>query len=248
MVLRSRLLLSAGFAHGFSTRAGGVSTGPFASLNLGRSVGDDPGAVDENLRRFHAAAGLEGRALFVVSQVHGATVRQVGRADDPAAVAFEEADAMVAWDSAVAVGIRTADCFPVLVGDPGTGRVAAIHAGWRGVARGVVARALEVLAPGAGTVAALGPGIGACCFEVGPDVAAQIAAATPPVDDLVVAGRGLRIDLRAAIRAQLRASGVTILEDVGTCTVCDRTRFFSFRRDGKRSGRMLAAIATPRAA
>ncbi|MBI2897141.1 MAG: peptidoglycan editing factor PgeF [Deltaproteobacteria bacterium] len=244
MVLRSRLLAAAGFAHGFSTRTGGVSVGPFASLNLGRSVGDDAEAVDENLRRFKAAANLDRARLYDVCQVHGASVRRVLGVEDPATVADEMADALVAAAPAVAVGIRTADCFPVLVADPGTGRALAIHAGWRGVVRGIVPCGLEALAPGPGAIAAIGPGIGPCCFEVGADVAAEISSAT--TDDVVVPGSRLRIDLRRAIRAQLTASGVTNVEDVGTCTFCDRDAFFSFRRDGKRSGRMLSAIAAPR--
>lgn len=245
MLLRSESLAAAGFAHGFSTRQGGVSTGPFASLNLGRSVGDELAAVEENLRRFARTAGLDGDALYAVSQVHGADVRAVQRSDDPAALRAVEADGLVAGERGVAVSVRTADCLPVLLADPTTGRVAALHAGWRGVVRGIVPAGVAALGPAPGVLAAVGPGIGPCCFEVGPDVAETIAASAPGAA-VVVAGRDgarPRVDLRAAVRAQLRAAGVERVDDVAACTMCDAERFFSFRRDGKRSGRMLAAIA-----
>lgn len=242
MLLRSQRLAAAGFAHGFSTRLGGVSRGPFASLNLARSVGDDLAAVEDNLARFAAQLPVDPMALFAVSQVHGTTVRVVRRADDPVAVRHEEADAIVAIEPGVAPSIRTADCLPVLIADPDTGRVAAVHAGWRGVVRGIVIASVAALDPGPRAVAAIGPGIGACCFEVGPDVAETIAASAPGAPVIVANGARPRVDLRAAVRAQLVAAGLGAIDDVSACTLCDAARFFSFRRDGKRSGRMLSAI------
>jgi len=242
MLLESKLLHAAGFAHGFSTRNGGVSEGPFATLNLARSVADDPAAVEENLRRFAEAARIDERALYAVSQVHGAVVRTVHRAEDPAAVRGVEADALIAVEPGVAVSVRTADCLPVLIADPASGRVAAIHAGWRGVVRGIVPAAVAALAPGPDAVAVVGPGIGPCCFEVGPEVAESIAASAPGTP-VVVPGTRPKVDLRAAVRAQLAAAGVRRVDVLDACTMCDPARFFSFRRDGKRSGRMLSAIA-----
>ena len=241
MVLRSERLAAAGFAHGFSTRLGGVSAGPFASLNLARTVGDEAHAVDENLRRFAASLPADPAFVYAVSQVHGAAVRTVRRVEDPRAVRADEADALVATEPGVGASVRTADCLPVLMADPETGRVAAVHAGWRGVVRGIVPAAVEAMAPGRGAIAAIGPGIGPCCFEVGADVAAQIAAAAHGVR-VVVDGPRPRVNLRAAVRAQRGAAGLSVVDDVEACTMCDLERFFSFRRDGQRSGRMLSAV------
>lgn len=252
MILRSRLLTDAGFAHGFSTRLGGVSRPPFDACNLARSVGDDPGHVAENRRRFAEAAGFDGLALFGVSQVHGArTVIVTG--DRPIEeLAEEEADALAAAPaSRAAVGVRVADCVPLLLADPDGGAVAAVHAGWRGVVRGVIAGALDALASlGARPerlLAAVGPHIRGPAFEVGPDVATEIAAAAPGVEVRLVVqpGERPRVDLALAVRAQLLAAGLVAshLDDVGGCTFSEPERFFSFRRDGKRSGRLVGAIA-----
>jgi YfiH family protein len=256
--LRSTLLQDAGFVHGFSTRTGGSSQGPFASLNLGRAVGDDSVNVEENHRRLAAAVGYAAPALFETSQVHGARVRVVGAAERPADVRGEQADALAAREAGVTVGVRVADCLPLLLGCAETGAVAAVHCGWRGVAAGVVGRAVDALRglgarPGA-LVAAIGPHIRACCFEVGDEVVDALAAAAGGVHGVAgrsAAGRPL-VALAAVVRAQLAAAGAlpARVDDVPGCTRCDPARFYSFRRDGARSGRHLAAIsvrATPRA-
>jgi YfiH family protein len=143
----------------------------------------------------------------------------------------------------VAIGVRVADCVPVLIGNEASGDVAAIHAGWRGVVSGVVRAGVERLLSGNGAselVAAIGPCIGACCFEVGGEVARQTGFVVRE------AGGKAFVDLRAAVRAQLRDLGLedARIEDVPGCTRHEATRFHSFRRDGASSGRMLAAIAT----
>jgi YfiH family protein len=144
--------------------------------------------------------------------------------------------------------VRVADCVPVLVGARTSGAVAAIHAGWRGVVAGVLGAALAALDGDAGRererVAAIGPCIGPCCFEVGADVAESIARATdePRVVTRVVGDKAF-VDLRRAVRAQLAKAGVVDVEDVPGCTRCEPARFFSFRRDAAASGRHLAAIA-----
>jgi YfiH family protein len=173
-----------------------------------------------------------------IRQVHGAVAVD---ADEAGA----QADAIVGRRAGAAVGVRVADCVPVLVADEESGGVAAIHAGWRGVAGGVVRAGVELLASGAHgnggrtLVAAIGPCIGPCCFEVGSDVAERLG--------FVVRREGGKafVDLRAAVRAQLRALGVDDgrIEDVPGCTKHE-PRFHSFRRDGSESGRMLAAIAS----
>jgi YfiH family protein len=143
------------------------------------------------------------------------------------------------------VGVRVADCVPVLVGDEETGSVAALHAGWRGVVAGVVPAGVQRLLDGRpprALVAAIGPCIGPCCFEVGLEVAEAVGHAVRREEER---GKAF-VDLRAAVRAQLRALGLddARIEDVPGCTRHEAERFHSFRRDGKDSGRMLAAIAT----
>ena len=177
-----------------------------------------------------------------VKQVHGARVADAGEAPGV------EADALVARSAAgsVAVGVRVADCVPVLVADTITGDVAAIHAGWRGVVAGVVGAAAKRLG-GRNLIAAIGPCIEPCCFEVGADVAAAIAKAAPAAYGTHPARGGRAfIDLRAAVRGQLRdyVGNDSQIEDVGGCTKHEPSRFHSFRRDGANSGRMLAAIVT----
>ena len=246
-VLRSQLLTRHGFAHGSSLRTGGVSREPFASLNLGRAVGDEPEHVAENLRRFAAAVGYAADALFELGQVHGRGVRSVVPSDVADLVRRESGDALVASGGA-AVGVRTADCVPVLLADPASRRVAAVHAGWRGVALGVVPAAIEALdVPASGLVAALFPHIRACCFEVGEEVAQQLAL-LPGGEAAIVRGQGDKphVALASLVVAQLLAAGVARdnIDDVPGCTRCEPERFFSFRRDGQASGRHLTAIVS----
>jgi polyphenol oxidase len=242
-VLRSSLLTGAGFAHGFSTRRGGVSKPPFDALNF-RVVGDErPENVAENLRILAADIGFSPARLALVDQVHGARVHL--KDDASPSRAGDQADAIV-LGSGFAGGVRVADCVPVLVGDLWTGRAAAIHAGWRGIVAGVIGAALAALGDSRrARVAAIGPCIGPCCFEVGREVAAQIADGVSDRSVIVrSAGDKAFVDLRLAARLQLRAYGVSDfdIEDVPGCTRCDKELFFSFRRDKEASGRHLAVI------
>jgi YfiH family protein len=179
-------------------------------------------------------------AISQVKQVHGARAVEARQAEGA------EADAIVARDQTTAVGVRVADCVPLLLADEPGGAVAAIHAGWRGVVAGVVRAGVELLG-GRKLVAAIGPCIGPCCFEVGTDVAGRIASASE-ARDVILSTHGDKayVDLRCVVRAQLRALGVADdrIEDVPGCTKHDAARFHSFRRDSTKSGRMLAAIAT----
>jgi YfiH family protein len=248
MILRAERLARAGFLHGFSTRIGGQSEGPFASLNLGRSVGDEPGHVEENQRRLAEMVGYAPGRLFDASQVHGATVITLRGSEQPLEVRRRSADALTARERGTAVGVRTADCVPVLVADPVTGAVAAAHAGWRGVVAGVVTEAIAALecdAP-ARLVAAIGPSIGPCCFEVGEEVALQLGAAAGDGIVLRRPNDKPHVDLWRAVEHQLRAAGVETIDTLGECTVCDPSRYFSYRRDGARSGRMLSVIVAGR--
>lgn len=240
-ILESPLL--SGFRHGFTTRDGGVSAPPYDRLNLGGAVGDDPASVAENWRRLERATGLR---FARVRQVHGARVVRAAAPCDPA----EEADAVLSTAEGVAACVSVADCVPVLLADPETGAVAAVHAGWRGTlaraaAEGVRALA-EVGAPPARLLAAVGPSIGPCCYEVSDDLAAQFRAALG--EAVVRAGPRPSLDLWAANAAVLAAAGVRPdrIEVLGRCTACERDRFFSHRRDAGRTGRQMAFIA-PRA-
>lgn len=235
MFLTSRLLEREGVRHGFSTRAGGVSSGPWSSLNLGGSVGDDPAAVAENVRRLAARAGLAGFAA--VHQVHGDRVVE-GRPGLPPST---EADAVLSVPGGPAPAVKTADCVPVLLLDRRSGRVAAVHAGWRGTRLRIVARAVEALGEPGAVVAAIGPCIGRCCYEVSAELAAEFAGVFGA--DVV---EGRRLDLVLANRRALREAGVgeAAIEVVGGCTSCDPARFFSHRRDEGRTGRHLSWISS----
>jgi YfiH family protein len=159
-------------------------------------------------------------------------------------VRARQADALVSRQPGIAIAVRTADCVPVLIGDTVSGAVAAVHAGWRGVVAGVIVEAvaaLEAKDPAA-LIAAIGPSIGPCCFEVDQDVALSIAQAGG--DGIVIkrGGEKPHVDLWRAIEHQLRSAGISSVNTVSACTTCDHARFFSYRRDGSRSGRMLSVI------
>ena len=246
-LLRSSVLLD-GFVHGFSTRVGGISEGPYAWLNLGAKWGDDPARVRENRRRFFRAAGIDG--VLSLSQVHGAevTVIDAALATDPEAVARTRADALVTELPGIAIAVYTADCVPVLLADPVRGALAAVHAGWRGMVAGVIGAAVATLGRAFGSRpadlrAALGPSIGPCCFEVGDEVAVQFSPA------FVKPGAPSRgrpvVDLRAAARDSLLTAGVPAgqIDADPPCTACDASRFYSFRRDGRETGQHVAFMA-----
>lgn len=238
-VLRSALIDSERFVHGFPERTGGVSTGARASLNLGYRWGDDRAAVDENRRRLAAHAGYDPDALVVTKHVHGTRVWRVGEPlPDP-----PEFDGLVSDRPGVVLGAFAADCIPIVFADPHAGVCGACHAGWRGtvagVAREVVRRMCEAGAAAAHIRVALGPSIGPCCFEVGDEVVDQFVAAFGDLPGLVVAGpRKRHIDLRIATRAVLEAAGVRPdhIDDAPPCTRCEPDRFFSYRRDGRGGG------------
>jgi YfiH family protein len=238
-ILKSALL--AAFPHGFTTRSGGASRPPWDAANLGGAVGDDPAAVAENWGLLERATGLR---FARVRQVHGA---RVIRATAPGAPA-EEADAVVSVRPGVAACVSVADCVPILLADPASGAVAAVHAGWRGtLARaareGVRALAAEGADPGR-LLAAIGPSIGPCCYEVSPDLAARFAGELGP--EVVVARDGApRLDLWRANARVLEQSGVRAerVDVLRRCTACERDRFFSHRRDAGRTGRQVGYIA-----
>ncbi len=247
--MRSPLLLSAGFRHAFFLRNGGVSPAPFDSLNFSVSVGDTPAHVHDNLRIAADDLGVAADHILYLDQIHSALVLPGSRADHAATYRTTQGDGVVSADPLVACAVRTADCAPVLIADRASGAVAAIHSGWKSTAQDIVAagvRALRELAGGrVDLLAAVGPHIEACCFEVGDDVATTLAGASPDHEVVRPGPRGRpHVDLRRIIHAQLARAGVAqqAIDHVRGCSVCDRERFFSYRRDGARSGRMLAAI------
>ncbi len=226
-------------AHAFTTRAGGVSAPPFASLNLGRRPGESEAALLENWERVARALdpALSARDVVLVDQVHGAEVAVVERADGPLSFAAK-ADAILTTRPGVLLAARVADCVPaVLAALDRDGRavgVAAVHSGWRGTARDVAGAAVRALlrVPGAATVlAAVGPCIGPTAFEVGDEVVLALGATLDPRLFLAPIPRGRtrpHVDLGAAVAAQLARAGASV-ERVQACTVTD-PRFFSHRR------------------
>lgn len=230
--------------HGFTTRAGGVSEGPFASLNLRFSMGDEHARVEENHRRLAQAAGARLGGLCRVSQVHGDKVLEArGEADEVLRPTLGEADALWTEGEGSWVAVGTADCVPVLIVDPRGRRVAAVHSGWKGTDLEISARTVETLiARGSrpeDLLAAVGPCIRACCYEVSPEVGDRFRARFG--EEVVRAGTKPHLDLPRAVRMSLLRAGlkpehVDVLQD---CTACDPERFFSHRRDAGRTGRHL---------
>lgn len=245
-MLTSPLLAAAGFGHAFFTRLGGVSHGPYASLNFSWSTGDDEACVRQNLERAATALGVPVSRLYFLSQIHGAVVQQVDGDEPWDRVIRTEGDALLSAQPGLACAVRVADCVPILIADARSGAVCAVHAGWRGAVAGIAAAAVDALRarPGAGELlAAVGPHISAASFEIGDEVAAQIEAAAPGHGVIVRSpGQKPHADLRRLVTWQLHRAGVEQVDQVMGCTVLDPARFFSFRRDGARSGRHLAAI------
>jgi YfiH family protein len=212
----------------FTGRRGGVSRPPFDTLNLGRWTDDDPDAVERNRERVAASADLPLVRVAQGRQVHGTDVRRVTAL--PAEV--EDGDGQATALRDVGALVLTADCLPVALATPGA--IAVVHAGWRGLAGGILeegVRAVRELGGEDGElVAAIGPGAGGCCYEVGDDVRAALGVRA--------AGAPAAIDLKALAAERLVAAGASAVHDCGLCTMCtDRALFFSHRRDGPVTGR-----------
>jgi len=244
-------LRKCGVRHGFTQRYGGTSRGAFSSLNFTSRQGDDPGRVRENWRRLEAAAALSPQGWALVSQVHGAAVVKggKGRAACHDRSACPPADALVTTSREVTLGILTADCLAVILTAHDGSVVAAAHAGWRGTLEGVVVETLRSMAgsePGE-TRAGLGPCIGACCYEVGDEIHDKFRQKWGrSYVDRVFQRRGeWHLDLQKANTLQLLEAGLgeENIVAVPLCTSCRRDLFFSHRRDGERTGRMLAFAA-----
>lgn len=240
----------------FSTRSGGVSDGPYSSLNVGALTADDPEAVVENRRRLCAAIGADPARATMARQQHGAHVAQATARGiaTPGAADFDKCDGLWSDEPGQAMLLVTADCLPVALArtglagaNPDHPALALLHVGWRGLLAGIVEKGALALrtASGAGhgvptdgsaasapLRAAIGPGIGHCCYEVGSDVAERFRTV---FGDSVLHGRHL--DLPAAAELALRAAGVTEVDRYDRCTACHPELFFSHRRDAGRTGR-----------
>jgi purine-nucleoside/S-methyl-5'-thioadenosine phosphorylase / adenosine deaminase len=217
----------AGYEVAFSTRQGGVSEGPFESLNLGRSTRDEPANVEENRRRLCAGVGADPERLAMNRQVHAAAVHRA----EPGARG-RRGDGIWTDQPDLPMLKFTADCLPIALArkDGRRPRLALLHAGRLGLLDGIIEAGVGVL--GGRLAAAIGPGIGPCCYEVGDDIADAYRAR---FGREVVAGRNL--DLWTAAERVLRETGVESVERLDLCTACDPHRFFSHRRDAGVTGR-----------
>ena len=214
----------------FTTRVGGISKAPYDALNVAIKTGDEPGRVVDNRRQIAAALGLAPENVLMGHQVHGAELRWHDGPQQPRVYAEgvpspDDVDAQATDQPGLAPLVVTADCLPVALAGPGG--VAMAHGGWRGLAGGVLARAAQAVDAKA---AAVGPGIGPCCYEVGDEVLGAFS-------DLDGVAEGRMLNLPAVARALLERAGVKRVESAELCTSCNPELFFSHRRDGERTGR-----------
>ena len=240
--------------HAFTTRLGGVSTGALSSLNLGIHRGDRPANVLENHRRLCNALGISIRDLVFTCQIHTDTVRVVTAAHRGQGLFFPppDCDGLVTADHGVALAAFSADCPLILLQDPDTGAVGAVHSGWRGTALGIARQAVETMVQAFGTnpshlQAAIGPSIGRCCFETGRDVPDAMfrALGVDALPAISSANGKYHVDLQELNRTWLRLAGVEQVEISTDCTACQPDRFWSHRRSGDCRGVQAAVICCP---
>ncbi|MBI5598104.1 MAG: peptidoglycan editing factor PgeF [Deltaproteobacteria bacterium] len=250
-ILSAALGREPGCVHAFLGRTGGTSRGPFSSLNMGLNLGDKIENVKANRALAGRRFGFAPARLATVRQVHGdnvVTVESSGARDYTSV----EADAIITAVQGAAVGVLTADCLPILIFDPGKRAAAAVHAGWRGTVRRVAERAvctmIEKFGSDAGGLrASLGPSIGPCCYVVGKDVTDEFKKAFGRDAERYVKAEGrdsARVDIRGANMLLLKEAGLRE-ENIGVeniCTSCRNDVFFSYRKDGKDTGRQLSFI------
>ena len=234
--------------HGITTRHGGVSRGRYATLNLGRTLGDAPEAVEENVRRVSATLGVRREHLVSPRQRHTANVCRVSK-DDWGHV-LDGYDVMITDRPGVPILMVYADCTPVLIYDPAHHALALVHSGWRGTVQGAPRAAVEALRRAYGSrpadlVAAIGPSIGPCCYEVGGEVVDAVRATFSRPEELLPVGLSGRhhLDLWAANRRWLTDAGVQHIETSEICTACHTDEFYSHRAEAGRTGHFAAVMA-----
>jgi purine-nucleoside/S-methyl-5'-thioadenosine phosphorylase / adenosine deaminase len=239
-------LASRGIEVAFTTRHGGTSGEPFSSLNLSYVSGDDPERVRANRARALRAVGGPPESWTGARQVHGNRVERVG--PDRRGAGWASPDDVIAevdalWTDApdVTIVVLTADCLPIVLADPEGRRVGVVHAGWKGLLAGVIGAAVKDMAGAEGLVAYVGPSIGPCCYEVGPEVAGPAADA---LGDVVRTGDGKpRLDLWAGSLIALARAGVKEVWPAALCTRCERHRFFSNRAGSAARQGVVARLA-----
>jgi YfiH family protein len=245
-------LFGGGLPHGLITRRGGVSPAPWAALNLGGTVGDDPLRVAENRQRALAALGRDPASVFDVWQVHGVEVA-VATAPRAPGTPPAQADVILTDHPGVTLMMRFADCVPILLHDPVRSVVGLVHAGWMGTVRGTVATAVAAMQASFGSMpkdvlAGIGPSVGPDHYQVGEDVAAQVRQAfgSDAAQFLAMRDDSLYFDLWAANAWHLRRAGVREIELAGLCTACHLRDWYSHRAEHGRTGRFGAVIALGR--
>ncbi len=245
-----------GVLHGFSTRTGGVSVPPWDSLNLGIGLNDDMDCVRENYRRFCTSIGTDCRKTVLSRQVHEDVVRLVTAEDAGKGLwqerDYESADGLITNVPGVALTVFSADCCVVLLYDGVHRAVGAVHAGWRGVALGIVAKAVREMGRHFGTDpgdlrCAIGAAIGPCCFETDDDVHDALLSAMghEALPYMERRGRKWHIDLKALNAHRLRAEGVRHIDVCHHCTACNPALYWSHRKMGNARGVQCAMIALP---
>lgn len=249
-------LTEAGVAHGFTTRAGGVSEGIYASLNLGANRGDRPERVRENYGRVCSALGVDMGKMVFSSQVHGDQIRCVTTADMGKGLDRRvdyDADGLITDVPGITLTVFGADCLTILLCDPVRRVIGAVHAGWRGTAMGIVERAVEKMVAlygcrPADMVAAIGPGISRCCFETGEDVpnamTAALGAAALPYISAGAEGK-FKVDLKGINTLRLNRSDIlsTNIDISGDCTLCKPDKYWSHRYTKGERGSQAALIS-----
>ena len=237
--------------HAFSTRLGGVSEPPYASLNMGLGSGDDRARVHGNRARFSRAIGINPSDLVTLRQAHGNRVIALTEATDPQLVRGLPGDGLITNRPQLPLAVITADCFPVVLAAPSLPAVGIVHSGRKGTAARVVPAAIELMfqefaVPPEAVFAAIGPGIGRCCYEVDDASAEPFQTRFALKDTLYRPGRPghLYLDLQQAIVQQVCEAGVPPIHiwPADLCTACHPHWFYSYRREGPRSGRMLNVV------
>lgn len=237
-----------GLLYGFMGRRGGRSIGAYAGLNVSLRVGDDMQTVNDNVCDLKRAVGIHDGRIITMSQVHSDGLVEVG---ETKAKEVGEADGMVTRQRGSYLGVLTADCVPILFVAPERKAVAVVHAGWRGSLAGIAAKMVRLFAEKYGAAAseiqaALGPSIGACCYEIQDDVAGPLLACWGALAETSLEQRnGKRfLDLRRLNRGILQQAGMSAsaIFEIGPCTSCAADEFFSYRRERSETGRQLSFI------